>query len=270
MGVMIWEGLRSAGSGPECPRSRSFAGLARRRPRLRESAGCLSAGRDYVRGRWRGLRGSYATARSARRPRGSIAHRNDKMTMRQIGELIAVGFAEERHKINRSSRDVRRVSSAALGVMPCQDARHGYAGRFWPVGNESRSISGRVTIGHRRTTRRHLDAEPSSGGTRNVATRSQRGVHRSPGAHAGSRRLPSSCSWSSASSLPPWAALFEPVPRAATRRRLPHSSRLEEHEAVEPPGTPRTLPVQATTPPHRSVAHVGLRSSPLRRVPQQT
>jgi len=282
MGVMIWEAAAERRLWPGMSEVEILSRVLRDgAPRLRDVVPDAPQALDAIcsRAMARDCEDRYATAAELLDDlEAHIAHRNDKMTMRQIGELIAVGFAEERHKMNQIIEEtLARVSSGPRsGVMPVFGTHvMGTPSRSWPVGNESRSISGRVTIAPPTDYAPAIwTAGPSSGGTRNVATR------------VATRRPPLSRRAAVATSAVVVLVVLGIV--SAAHRGGPSSSpvlapqaptapattpaALEEHEAVEPPAHSATLPAPvATTPPHRSVAPVGPAFvRPLRRVPQQT
>jgi len=121
MGVMIWEAAAERRLWPGMSEVEILSRVLRDgAPRLRDVVPDAPQALDAIcsRAMARDCRGSLCDrAGVARRLEAHIAHRNDKMTMRQIGELIAVGFAEERHKMNQIIEEtLARVSSGRARV----------------------------------------------------------------------------------------------------------------------------------------------------------
>jgi serine/threonine protein kinase len=89
----------------------------------------------------------YATAAELHQDlEAHIAGRHDKMTMRQIGALVGITFAEERQELNQIIHEtLQRVGTLSSGVMKALRAPiAGSPSNAWPVRGESGSVSGQV------------------------------------------------------------------------------------------------------------------------------
>jgi tRNA A-37 threonylcarbamoyl transferase component Bud32 len=151
-GVMIWEAVAGRRLWPNMSEVEILSRvLGDERPRLRDVVPGVPAKLDTICSR------AMAIDRNDRYPTAAalledledhLAERTDGMTTRQIGEAVAVVFADERYKMNQiiEERLAHVAAGAGLhsGVIETQVATTPSKG--WPVPRESASSSGAMVI----------------------------------------------------------------------------------------------------------------------------
>jgi serine/threonine protein kinase len=290
MGVLLWEAAAGRRLWPGMSEVEILSRVLREgAPRLREVLPDAPQALDAIcaRAMARDCEDRYATAAELLEDlEAHLAHRDDKMPMRQIGELISVTFAEERHKMNLVIEEtIARVGSAPpsgprSGVMPTFRTQVvGTPSKAWPVRGEPASISQRVlpapTTDYAPAI---LSTQPSMLDVRSVATRLQTGyppIYKRVAVVASAIGMLVACgivfsaahrgapgqSPGSAAPAPPPAQIAAPPPYEEPEGvdRAAHSAAPSPAQSATTPPRQRVLPAAAPPPPH-----------PTRRVPQQT
>jgi serine/threonine-protein kinase len=155
MGVMLWEAAAGRRLWPGISEVEILSRVVREgAPRLRDVVRDVPPVLDAICARAMAMDcgDRYATAAELLEDlEAHLARRDDKMPMRQIGELVSVAFAEERHRMNQVIEEtLARVGSTSRsgprsGVMATFRSQVvGTPSKAWP--SEFASLSGRVVL----------------------------------------------------------------------------------------------------------------------------
>jgi serine/threonine protein kinase len=153
VGVILWEGVAGRRLWPQMSEIEILSRILRDEPpRLGDIVPGVPEELDAIcaRAMARDREDRYPTAAALLEDlEAHLARRDDRMTMRQIGEIIGVAFAEERYKMNQviEERLAGVGAQSHSGVMPTfQRQVSGTPSHPWPLQGESGRASRQIMI----------------------------------------------------------------------------------------------------------------------------